>query len=119
MHIHSQFHVEVGVVGVGGIPISVIFLRPQIIRTHSLVDVVWQDGSIEKGIPSTQLYPIHHGKCLSEMSNLTGLLTTTSQRTINTVTHIISVSHLLSYSLPFSLPSLQLTSRTTSLETFA
>lgn len=27
---------------------------------YSTATVVWQDGSIESGIPSTQLYPIHH-----------------------------------------------------------
>ncbi|XP_017040016.1 (E3-independent) E2 ubiquitin-conjugating enzyme UBE2O [Drosophila ficusphila] len=27
---------------------------------YSTVTVVWQDGSVETGIPSTQLYPIHH-----------------------------------------------------------
>ncbi|CAH0395025.1 unnamed protein product [Bemisia tabaci] len=30
------------------------------VRTFSAADVVWQDGSIELGIPSTELYPIHH-----------------------------------------------------------
>lgn len=27
---------------------------------YSTATVVWQDGSIETGIPSVQLYPIHH-----------------------------------------------------------
>lgn len=27
---------------------------------YSTATVVWQDGTIEKNIPSTQLYPIHH-----------------------------------------------------------
>nr|XP_036674139.1 (E3-independent) E2 ubiquitin-conjugating enzyme UBE2O [Drosophila suzukii] len=27
---------------------------------YSSVTVVWQDGTVETGIPSTQLYPIHH-----------------------------------------------------------
>lgn len=27
---------------------------------YSTATVVWQDGTIESGIPSTQLYPIHH-----------------------------------------------------------
>lgn len=30
------------------------------LSTASSADVVWQDGSVEKDIPSTQLYPIHH-----------------------------------------------------------
>ncbi|XP_069684975.1 (E3-independent) E2 ubiquitin-conjugating enzyme UBE2O isoform X2 [Periplaneta americana] len=30
------------------------------LSTSSIADVVWQDGSVEYGIPSTQLYPIHH-----------------------------------------------------------
>uniref|UniRef100_A0A0V0G6I3 Putative ubiquitin-conjugating enzyme e2 o-like isoform x1 n=1 Tax=Triatoma dimidiata TaxID=72491 RepID=A0A0V0G6I3_TRIDM len=30
------------------------------VSTMSTADVVWQDGSVEKGIPSTELYPIHH-----------------------------------------------------------
>ncbi|XP_014261695.1 (E3-independent) E2 ubiquitin-conjugating enzyme UBE2O isoform X2 [Cimex lectularius] len=30
------------------------------ISTSSTADVVWQDGSVEVGIPSTELYPIHH-----------------------------------------------------------
>ncbi|XP_065337080.1 (E3-independent) E2 ubiquitin-conjugating enzyme isoform X2 [Cloeon dipterum] len=30
------------------------------LSTSSLADVVWQDGQIERRIPSTQLYPIHH-----------------------------------------------------------
>ncbi|XP_050670763.1 (E3-independent) E2 ubiquitin-conjugating enzyme isoform X3 [Leptidea sinapis] len=30
------------------------------LHTTSVANVVWQDGSIEMGIPSTQLYPIHH-----------------------------------------------------------
>ncbi|KAK7794133.1 hypothetical protein R5R35_012619 [Gryllus longicercus] len=30
------------------------------LSTSSIADVVWQDGSVELGIPSTQLYPIHH-----------------------------------------------------------
>ncbi|XP_071444818.1 (E3-independent) E2 ubiquitin-conjugating enzyme UBE2O isoform X1 [Hetaerina americana] len=30
------------------------------LSTTSKADVVWQDGSVEHGIPSTQLYPIHH-----------------------------------------------------------
>lgn len=28
--------------------------------TSSTADVVWQDGSVEYNIPSTQLFPIHH-----------------------------------------------------------
>lgn len=27
---------------------------------YSTATVVWQDGTIEENIPSTQLYPIHH-----------------------------------------------------------
>jgi len=27
---------------------------------YSTATVVWQDGTIEHDIPSTQLYPIHH-----------------------------------------------------------
>ncbi|XP_067005905.2 (E3-independent) E2 ubiquitin-conjugating enzyme UBE2O [Anabrus simplex] len=30
------------------------------LSTSSIADVIWQDGSVELGIPSTQLYPIHH-----------------------------------------------------------
>ncbi|CAH2233018.1 jg705 [Pararge aegeria aegeria] len=30
------------------------------LHTTSRANVVWQDGTIEMGIPSTQLYPIHH-----------------------------------------------------------
>ncbi|XP_037293692.1 (E3-independent) E2 ubiquitin-conjugating enzyme isoform X3 [Manduca sexta] len=30
------------------------------LHTASRANVVWQDGTIEMGIPSTQLYPIHH-----------------------------------------------------------
>ncbi|KAG7302772.1 hypothetical protein JYU34_012735 [Plutella xylostella] len=30
------------------------------LHTTSHANVVWQDGTIEMGIPSTQLYPIHH-----------------------------------------------------------
>ncbi|KAL4709879.1 hypothetical protein ACJJTC_003842, partial [Scirpophaga incertulas] len=30
------------------------------LHTASVANVVWQDGTIEMGIPSTQLYPIHH-----------------------------------------------------------
>ncbi|CAK1547052.1 unnamed protein product [Leptosia nina] len=30
------------------------------LHTSSRANVVWQDGTIEMGIPSTQLYPIHH-----------------------------------------------------------
>ncbi|KAM3964473.1 LOW QUALITY PROTEIN: (E3-independent) E2 ubiquitin-conjugating enzyme UBE2O [Aphomia sociella] len=30
------------------------------LHTTSRANVVWQDGTIEIGIPSTQLYPIHH-----------------------------------------------------------
>ncbi|KAJ1526736.1 hypothetical protein ONE63_008315 [Megalurothrips usitatus] len=30
------------------------------LSTSSVADVIWQDGSVERGIPSTQLYPIHH-----------------------------------------------------------
>ncbi|KAF6201935.1 hypothetical protein GE061_004331 [Apolygus lucorum] len=30
------------------------------VSTSSTADVVWQDGSVEEGIPSTELYPIHH-----------------------------------------------------------
>lgn len=30
------------------------------LSTSSIADVVWQDGSVEYGIASTQLYPIHH-----------------------------------------------------------
>lgn len=30
------------------------------VSTMSVADVVWQDGSVEVGIPSTELYPIHH-----------------------------------------------------------
>ncbi|KAG8238849.1 hypothetical protein J437_LFUL018746 [Ladona fulva] len=30
------------------------------LSTASKADIVWQDGSVEHGIPSTQLYPIHH-----------------------------------------------------------
>lgn len=30
------------------------------LHTTSVANVVWQDGTIEMGIPSTQLYPIHH-----------------------------------------------------------
>lgn len=30
------------------------------ILVYSSATVVWQDGSIESGIPSTHLYPIHH-----------------------------------------------------------
>jgi len=32
----------------------------EVVRTLSFVDVIWQDGSIENYIPSTELYPIHH-----------------------------------------------------------
>ena len=28
--------------------------------TRSEAEVVWQDGSVEKGIPSKELFPIHH-----------------------------------------------------------
>ena len=27
---------------------------------RSEVEVVWQDGSVERGVPSAELYPIHH-----------------------------------------------------------
>ncbi|KAF7381610.1 hypothetical protein HZH66_014004 [Vespula vulgaris] len=30
------------------------------LSTNTKANVVWQDGSVEFGIPSTQLYPIHH-----------------------------------------------------------
>ncbi|KAK0174078.1 hypothetical protein PV328_007194 [Microctonus aethiopoides] len=30
------------------------------LSTNTKANVVWQDGSVELGIPSTQLYPIHH-----------------------------------------------------------
>lgn len=30
------------------------------LSTSSVADVVWQDGSVEYNIPSTELYPIHH-----------------------------------------------------------
>ncbi|XP_014214684.1 (E3-independent) E2 ubiquitin-conjugating enzyme UBE2O [Copidosoma floridanum] len=30
------------------------------VSTNTKANVVWQDGSVEFGIPSTQLYPIHH-----------------------------------------------------------
>nr|CAD7596442.1 unnamed protein product [Timema genevievae] len=30
------------------------------LSTSSIANVVWQDGSVEEGIRSTQLYPIHH-----------------------------------------------------------
>ncbi|XP_011313716.1 E2/E3 hybrid ubiquitin-protein ligase UBE2O [Fopius arisanus] len=30
------------------------------LSTNTRANVVWQDGSVELGIPSTQLYPIHH-----------------------------------------------------------
>lgn len=30
------------------------------LSTSSKADVVWQDGSVELNIPSTQLFPIHH-----------------------------------------------------------
>ncbi|XP_015597896.1 (E3-independent) E2 ubiquitin-conjugating enzyme UBE2O [Cephus cinctus] len=30
------------------------------LSTSTKANVVWQDGSVELGIPSTQLYPIHH-----------------------------------------------------------
>ena len=30
------------------------------LSTRSEVDVVWQDGSTESGVPSSQLYPVHH-----------------------------------------------------------
>ncbi|BES98249.1 Ubiquitin-conjugating enzyme [Nesidiocoris tenuis] len=30
------------------------------VSTSSTADVVWQDGSVQEGIPSTELYPIHH-----------------------------------------------------------
>ncbi|CAI9728364.1 Hypothetical predicted protein [Octopus vulgaris] len=32
----------------------------EVCYTFSLVNVVWQDGSIELGIPSPELFPIHH-----------------------------------------------------------
>ncbi|XP_013412226.1 (E3-independent) E2 ubiquitin-conjugating enzyme UBE2O [Lingula anatina] len=32
----------------------------EVMYTYSHADVMWQDGSIEKSIPSTELYPIHH-----------------------------------------------------------
>ncbi|CAH1793495.1 unnamed protein product [Owenia fusiformis] len=32
----------------------------EIIYTSSNVEVMWQDGTIQKNIPSTDLYPIHH-----------------------------------------------------------
>ena len=30
------------------------------VLTSSYADVMWQDGNVETGIPSTELYPIHH-----------------------------------------------------------
>ncbi|XP_067617063.1 (E3-independent) E2 ubiquitin-conjugating enzyme UBE2O isoform X2 [Eurosta solidaginis] len=35
-------------------------LVTEALLVYSTATVVWQDGSIEAGIPSTQLYPIHH-----------------------------------------------------------
>lgn len=32
----------------------------EVLVVYSTATVVWQDGTIESGIPSTQLYPIHH-----------------------------------------------------------
>ena len=30
------------------------------LATRSEVEVVWQDGTVEKDVPSKELYPIHH-----------------------------------------------------------
>ena len=30
------------------------------LATRSEVEVVWQDGTVEQGVPSRELYPIHH-----------------------------------------------------------
>lgn len=35
-------------------------LPVEVIATKTFVDVIWQDGSIERGISSCELYPIHH-----------------------------------------------------------
>ncbi len=32
----------------------------EVLRTRSEADVIWQDGTVERGIPSTELFPIHH-----------------------------------------------------------
>ncbi len=32
----------------------------EILRTSTVADVMWQDGRLERGIPSTDLFPIHH-----------------------------------------------------------
>jgi len=47
-------------------PMTMLMVKPgdkvvtETLSTRSEVDVVWQDGSVEKAIPSAELYPIHH-----------------------------------------------------------
>ncbi len=35
-------------------------LAVEVLRTRSEAEVIWQDGTVEKGISSTELFPIHH-----------------------------------------------------------
>ncbi|XP_076459495.1 (E3-independent) E2 ubiquitin-conjugating enzyme UBE2O-like [Babylonia areolata] len=47
-------------------PVAEIIVKPgsrvatEVCYTYSLATVIWQDGRVEKNIPSVELYPMHH-----------------------------------------------------------
>ncbi|QQP52859.1 Putative LOC100748178, partial [Caligus rogercresseyi] len=79
----------------------------EVLRTKAEVDVIWQDGSLEKGIDSSELFPMHHlddnefftGEFVVKASDLGGLQTYGVIQSLDYQTRITKVKWFRTYTI--------------------